>query len=260
MADPFLFELMHRVVAPIKLKPHTLSGPLNEAFENAIKAEVEAIRNEQKDSGLLSEEAALKKIEAEVRKEADLTEFGDHIEKGIYIIRNEGQKYLEKEEFDQLNVAIDEISRKIQALDLKNFTEESLQNALSISDLAAGSILKIAVDKFSQGLYQNALNIFSFLTLVCPDEPEYWYRMGLVAHKDGQHELAVKAFQAASNLDKDFLEPHIFAAESHIDLKEYEEAQQELNEAKNCQALLKDQSWDEGISILENLIENREVV
>ena len=260
MTDPFLFELMHRAAAPIKLKSETLSGPLNEAFENAIKAEVEAIRNEKKDFGLLSEEAVLKKIEAEVRKEADLTEFGEHIEQGIYIIRNEGQKYLEKEAFEQLNLAIDEISHKIQALDLKNFTEESLQNALSIPDPAANSILKIAIDKFSEGLHQNALNIFSFLTLVCPDEPEYWYRMGLVAHKDGQHELAVKAFQAATALNKDFLEPRIFAAESYIDLKEYDEAQQELSAAKKCQSLLKDQSWGESIAILENLIENREVI
>lgn len=259
MADPFLFELMHRVASPSKLNPMSLSDPLNVAFENAIMAEVKAIRSEQKDVGLLSEESALKKIEAEVRKAADLSEFGEHIQHAVEIIRS-GERYLEKEAFIQLNLSLDEISRKIRLLDLENFTEESLKNALAIPDEAAANILKIGIDKFSEGLLQDSLDVFSFLTLVCPDEPEYWYRLGLVAHKDEQHEIALRALHVASDLDKNFLEPHIFSTECYLDLKEYAEARQELNVAKDCLAHLENQSWAETISMLENLIENREVV
>jgi tetratricopeptide (TPR) repeat protein len=107
-------------------------------------------------------------------------------------------------------------------------------------------------------LLKDSFDVFSFLTLVCPDEPEYWYRMGLVAHKDEQHELALRALHVASDLDEDFLEPHIFSTECYLDLKEYAEARQELNEAKDCLAHLENQSWAETISMLENLIENRE--
>lgn len=259
MTDPFLYELMHKVGLTSKLHPTSLSDPLNVAFEAAIRAEVEAIRKDQKDSGLLSEEAILKKIEAEVRKAADLTEFGEHIQHAVEILRS-GQRYLEKEEFNQMNLSLDEINHKLNSLDLKNFTEESLKNALAIPDEAATSILKIGIDKFSEGLLKDSLDVFVFLTLLCPDEPEYWYRMGLVAHKDEQNELALRALHAASDLDKDFLEPHIFSTECYLDLKEYSEARQELDEAKNCLANQENQSWAESIELLENLIEHQEAV
>lgn len=259
MADPFLYELMNRAASSSKLKSVSLSGPLNEAFEKAIMAEVAAIYSEQKDSSLLSEEAALKKIESEVRKAAELTEFGSRIQHAVELIRS-GQRYLEKEDFYQLNVALDEIHRKIESLDLINFTDESLKSALEVPDSAAQSILKIAIDKFSEGLLNDSLDVFSFLTLVCPDEPEYWYRMGLVAHKDGQNELALKAFEAASGLAGDFLESHVFAAECHIDLKEYHEAAQELEKAKNCLAAQENQEWADSIKLLEKMIEDREAV
>lgn len=260
MPDPFLYELMHRVASPSKLNPMLLSDPLNEAFEAAIKAEVAAIHGEQKDYCLLSEEAALKKIEAEVRAAADLTEFGEHIHQAVEILRS-GQRYLEKDEFNQLILSLDEISRKLKLLNLKNLTDESLINALAVPEPSALNILKIAIDKFSEGLTGDSLSVFSFLTLVCPDEPEYWYRMGLVAHKDGKNELALKAFHAASSLDNDFIEPHIFSTECHLDLREYDEAGQELNEAKRCiEASLANQAWAESISLLEDLIENQEAL
>lgn len=257
MLDPFLYELMHKVSPPSKLNPMSLSDPLNVAFEEAVKAEVEAIRSEQKDFGLLSEEAFLKKVESEVRDAADLSEFGEHIHHAVEIIRS-GERYLEKDNYNLLNLSLDKISQEIRALDLKNFTEEALKNALAIPDEAATSILKIGIDKFSEGLLNDSLDVFSFLALVCPDEPEYWYRMGLVAHKNNQHELALRALHVASDLDKDFLEPHIFSTECYLDLKEYAEARHELDEAKETMAHVENKSWAETILILENLIENRE--
>ena len=259
MVDPYIHELMHKVSAPSKLNPMSLSDPLNQAFESAIMAEVEAIRKEQKDSGLLTEEAALKKIEEEVRKSADLSEFLEHIHHGVKIIRS-GERYLEKEAFNRLSLSLEEIDRKIRQLDLKNITDESLKNALSIPEGSAESLLKIGVDKFSEGLLKECFDVFSFLTLVCPDEPEYWYRMGLVALKDEQYELAIRSFHVASELDKGFLEPHIFSTECYLDLKDYINARHELNEAKECLAHLENQSFAETISILENLLENREAV
>lgn len=257
MADPFLYELMHRVAPPSKLNPMELSDAANEAFESAIKAEVEAIRKEQKDSGLLSEEAALKKIEAEVRRASDLTEFGEHIHRAAEILRS-SERYLEKDQFIQLNLSLDEINERLESLDFKDLSEEALMKALSISETSTASILKIGIDKFEEGLLKDSLDVFSFLTLVCPDEPDYLYRMGLVAHKDGQHELALRAFHAASALDKDFLEPHIFLTECYLNLKEFTEASHELNEAKHLMhASEENKSWADTLVLFEHLIESR---
>lgn len=256
MVDPFLFELLHRIDYSNKQNSNSeFDLALDESIREEAKIQLESIQ----DSGMISFREATNKAEEEIRQGSDLTDFGKNISLAITIFRKEGIRYLEKENYNHLISALQTINEKIKSLNLKDLKEELIKKALEISEEVAISILKIGVDKFEEGVYKDSLAVFSFLTLVCPDEPEYWYRMGHVAHLDNQLELSIKAFHAAATLDQDLVEPHIFSAECHLELKEYAEAAYEIQEAKKwLESHKEDLGWAENISILEQLLEEKE--
>lgn len=165
-----------------------------------------------------------------IHSEAD--EVGDYLKRALVIFETEGQYYLPLRENSALLQDLISVYAKLDALSLENLNEESFLQALTPGEESLESILEIGIGKFQEGLTKDALSVFSFLTLICPDESEYWYRLGLIAHDEGHYKLALNFYSLAISLPGNLIAPHLFSSECHWNLKNHALAQKELATAK----------------------------
>lgn len=252
MSDPFLFELLHRVSSPLETVQS--SNRFSIAFEKAVKREVEKQLAEQiEENKFLSRENLRQKIEEEVRRASDLSEFGAYITSAVRIFRHEGIRYLDEEQNRILLEGLSELGKKIDQLDLENLTDQSLYEAFEVLNPSVEAVLKMGIAKYEEDLYQDSLALFTFLTLIEAGEPDYWFRMGLVAEKDNKIDLALRAFEVAEDLNPGLAGPHIYAAECLLLKGLKQEARREVEEAKNC-INQSETAWGEEVAAIEDLL------
>ncbi|HEV8052978.1 MAG TPA: hypothetical protein VGP47_10840, partial [Parachlamydiaceae bacterium] len=147
------------------------------------------------------------------------------------------------------------INERLLVLDLKNLNDETLQSALKIPDSCGNYILKVGIDKYTHGLIDESLAIFHFLTLVNADEPDYWFRLGLVANKCEKYDLALSALAITSELAPEFIGAHVYAAYCHIKQHSRENTLEELALAKKIQETTQvEDKWRENILDIESLL------
>lgn len=253
--NPYLFDLLHQVSVPLE-KPQAAAKVIDRftiAYEAAIKKKVEELINDQlHENKYLSREQLSEKIEREVRQASDLSEFGTYIFTAVHIFRSEGTRYLEKEAYFALVEGLNQLSEKINQLNLENLSDDDIYGSFEVLLSSSYEILKIGTSKFDEGLVRDSLAIFSFLTLVQSKEPDFWYRMGLVAQKDNNIELALKAFGIAQELNPQLIGPHIYAAECLFNKGLNEEALEEVKLAKSHKT--NEEEWSEEISAIEALL------
>ena len=265
MVDPSLFDMMHGA-APTKSKknnnpaPSTSAKELSKdelAFEEAIKREVDRIlANEDPTANkLISPEVRRAKIEQEVRAAADSSKLEKYMTNAFKIMRVEGLTYLEKNEHETLQQNLDKFSERLRNLDPSELTSENLKAAMAIPLENQKSILKIAIAKFNEGLLEDSLAMFTFLTTVDEEEPDYWYRLGLVAHMGGNYDLALEAFTTTSQLAPSFIGAHIYLAECYCNNRKRGDATTELQKAKdlfNANKALEE--WQGNIQEVESML------
>lgn len=261
MADPFLFDMMNGLGAKKtnqNKSEQSLAYSVDElAFKDIIKSEVDRLM-EIEDfpaNSLLSPGMRRAKIEQEVRAGADLTDFQKWMSLANKIMRNEGLNYLEKSEGKDLLSKLDELNLNVNDLDLREVTKENLEEALSMPEKERASILKIGIGKYKEGMLEDTLAIFTFLTAIAEEEPNYWFRLALVAQKVGKYALAIEALDTLTDLDPDFIEAYFYRTKCYLDQKMCIEAESELNKAK---AILKttneEEKWHEYLIEIEDLL------
>lgn len=256
MTDPYLYELMHQKVL---IEGEQDQDTYADAYENEIHKIVDEIVNDQQNPGLLPSDVYRTKVEKEIRDLTCTADFGDRIQLSIDIIRKEGAEYLDGEAFSALIENLDLIAKNFQELDSENINDESLANSLEVTPSNSSSILKIGIEKFQTGLFLDSLAIFTFLTLLNPDDPDYWFKYGITAAHEGKYELALKAYEASSSFAPEFIGPYLFSAECCLALGQRDSAQQFLNKIKTLNEL-NSSEWQEYIDKIEKqLIETPEV-
>lgn len=252
MLDPHLSDLMHGE----KAAKDKDNSPFEIALDKAIKEEVEA-RMEQEPPGneLLSPELRREKIEQEIRNDPSATESRNLSALAVRILLNEGSQTLDKVDYKNLYDNILALGEKLDALDMKALDANAIQEAFILSPEDGQSILKIGISKYTQGLIDESLAIFHFLTLVNPKEPDYWFRYGLTAEKCQNYPLALSALNTTSRLAPKFIGGHIFAAYCHLKMHSKEEALAELASAKQiAETTPVEDNWKEHISHVEQLM------
>jgi tetratricopeptide (TPR) repeat protein len=261
MPDPLLFDLMHGVNPLKKGINDKLNFKSIDRFESALDQEIEAhvdslLESDPfPDNKLITPAMRRMKLEQQVRESLDFTEFGQKISLGVSILRIGCEQQLEKEEYDALIRSLDELKERLSSLNLRELENETLQEALRVPAQCGPYILKIGINKFVQGLIAESLALFLFLTLVNPGDPDYWFRLGLVAKKTENYPLALSALETTSELAPEFIGAYVYAAYCHMKMDERECALAGLAKAKE---LLKttqgEEEWQEHISNLEILL------
>lgn len=237
MADPNLFYLMHGQ-ANKKAPDSSLNKPKESdvlAFEEALQNEVDSLMAVEKrvNIALLPEKAMRDKIEYEVRAASNCSEFGKRMSLAYKMMRTEGSALLEDRDNKILQENLDELCQRLQDLDLRKFTEAERRSALEMPEESKKHILKIGIKKYSEGSLEASLAIFTFLTYIDRDNPDYWYRLGRIAQKIGNYDLAMQAFTSTSKLAPEFIEARLSTAECYLKDKRLNEADSELKEIKH---------------------------
>lgn len=250
MIDPSLFDMMHGVTSKKKKKIDKNSE--DPVIEETIQREVDRLMAEEDPTAnqLLPKEAKRAKIEQEVRAFADHTEFGKYIASAYSIFETEVT------EDQTLQKSLSELKKKLNQLDLKEeLSDEKLQAILALPEEVQNSILKIGITKFTEEKFEESLAVFTFLTAVADEEPDYWYRLGLVAQKAGHLDLAINALKTVSDLAPDFIGAHLYEAECYLNNGMINEAKLELDEAKKCfHTTDEKEKWRDQMFEIEDLI------
>lgn len=259
MTDPSLYDLIH------KKKKLTTSALAQEAdpfefeIEKVIKQHIDVLIKEQdpEESNLLSSASHRLKLEYEIREALNFSELGAFIGDAINILQDKGLRYLTEEEYALLMEDLDQLHSKMIALKSNKLEEGSFKAAYSISNKSHILILKLGIAQFEEGCLTDSLAVLTFLTTLDIENSDYAYRLGIIAQKNKRYDLALLAYNTASNLDPTMVGAYLFATQCYLCSDQLEDASKELARAKNA---LKtsgadvQQEWNSLVNNVEDLI------
>lgn len=258
--DPlYLQALMHGELPFNKKNSEKLSKT---QFEIDLEREIDAavdkldLNGDPNLNALQDPKLKRQSIKFNIKEEAKMPELSQHLNTAMEILFSEGQRYLSKEENEDLIIDLALSTERMGNAGIKETSETDLATLAKISDKSMGNIEKIALAKFDEERFSECLGLFCLLSLLRPGYPEYWLRMGIAAQKCKNMELASKAFTATLQLDPDNLGARLFAAECFFNQKLLEEAKAEIAAAKEI--IKKGDAnpvWLDYLSNLEVLIE-----
>jgi len=262
MNDPNLYRALHSNLN-FKSKNTSILPEVVEknhfelALEKTIKDYVQdLIENEDPvKMNLVSPAVRQSQLIKEVKEDLDMADFGEFIKIAVTTFCDEGQRYLNKHEYNILIGELEKLRHQLETLDLTHLEDGDFKKALEIPTEIREFMLKIGIAKFTEELYPASLSIFSFLSAVDSDDPDYWYRLGLVAQQSERYDLAIRSFEASANLAPDFIGTKIFNAQCLLNLGRREDALAALSGIKDRLLISPDrEKWEEHLVEVEKLL------
>ena len=252
MLDPLLKELL----SGDKNAKTKSDDRFQVAFDQAVQDEVEAlIAEEPLNNELLDLELRSKKLEHSLRTDPSLIESKDHTTSAVRILLSEGSQFLENQEFETLYENITSLGKKLGDLDLHSIKQGDIPSLLKLPKSVCDDILKIGIHKYDQGLIDESLALIHFLTIVDSNDPDYSFRLGLLALQCQNDSLGLSAFARTSALAPEFIGAHIFAASCYIKLNAKEEALRSLAIAeKIAETSPVDEVWNTHMQEVKQLL------
>jgi tetratricopeptide (TPR) repeat protein len=237
MADPKLSDMLtteRRTLLKNSQDQSLEKDPFELALDKSIKEQVDArIKDENPlENQLIPPQIRRAKLEEEIRKELKSYELEKQVNAALSILVYEGQNYLSNEQHTKLIDDLGVLLHQLDSLDLSIINSGVLKTALSVPQETIALILRIAIDKFNQKLLLDSLAIFTFLSILKDDEPDYIYRVGLVSQECERFEQAIEAYQAAKLLAPEFIGSHIFSAQCYLKIGKRDSALEEVAKAK----------------------------
>lgn len=195
-------------------------------------------------------------LKFQLKESTKIPELAQPIEIAEDLIFSEGSRYLSKEAHDALIIDLVLSTKRMEDAGPKETSEIDLETLGGLSDESIKSIEKIAQASFEEERYTECLGLFSLLCILNPNYSEYWLRLGIMAQKCNNIELASKAYAVTLLLDPNNIGARLFAAECFFRRKLREEAKAELAAAKEIiKAGNVDQMWIDLLASTEALIE-----
>lgn len=195
-------------------------------------------------------------VKLKIKEALKLPELSQQLDQAISILLKDGTSYLSKEDFDRLTHEFQDANKIFSQIKLEETTQFNLQDLCHISDESMLAIVNVGVAKYSEKQYLDCLALFALLTTLDPTVPEYWLRYGLAAYVNDKDEIALKAYEVALDLNPNFVEARLFAAECYIKQDMFNEAKEEYLVAKKLLSESKEKSiWSDMISKLEELLQ-----
>lgn len=262
MNDPKLYEALHGCSGYKDSNRNSPTQTLEKnrfelALDETLKAYVtDLLKNDDPTKiSLIPPAIRQAQLIKELKESVDFSEFGSFLEVAVNIFRDEGQSYLGQDDYNTLVKELENLRNQLVTLDLSHLEDFSLKNALKIPAQTRAFMLKMGIAKFSEELYPASLSIFSFLSAVENDEPDYWYRLGLVAQESERYDLAIKSYQAAAELAPDFIGTKIFTAQCYLNLGEREKALETMVDVKDMMYKTDDsEKWTPHVLAIDNLL------
>jgi type III secretion system low calcium response chaperone LcrH/SycD len=125
-----------------------------------------------------------------------------------------------------LNKLLDVENIEKNTEDVMRFFEAggSFEQILGLSDEEMRKRYAYAFNLFVQGLYKDALEVFSYLTVLSPMKKKYWLALAATRVHMQDLEGALKSYAMISMLDPHDPESYYYSAFCYLELKQKEEA------------------------------------
>lgn len=256
MSDPYLYNLLHGINTPKSF----LTAPPDRfelAFKASIRKEVDKEMTEEDPMAhqLLPLTVRRAKKEREELDSWNMTELEDLLSEAFMIIRVKEANDLSDKEYLRLLQEVDALSNRIETTALSDIGQIDLKMILHMHDDSLALLLRVAIHKFKLEQYRQSLALFALLSSLDSEEPDYWYRLGLVAQRSGLLDLALRAYATTSKLAPDFIGGFFFSAQCLLKLNLQEEARLQLMSAKQIFQLLPEkEEWGERLVEMESLL------
>lgn len=261
MRDEHLYELLHSVNGiEDKINSNTTKDRFQIALEEAVTADIKKLIESEEPSSckLVPDHVHQEQLIHEYLKEVDLTDLLHQLSLALEILEKNSEGFFSAENHQTILREISKVRDNFSVIDLQSLENTKLTKALSISTEALELIQQLAIAKFSEKKFPDALALFALLATLQSEEPEYWYRLGLSAQRLGLLDLAIRAYQATSDLAPEFVGANIFASQCFIEKSQLSDALRQLEQAKTSiknNPNIKDE-WKEQIVDIEQLLPN----
>lgn len=203
---------------------------LDSAIDHEIEAQIQT-RSFEGEPGLLSTAQRQERAQYELKEVLQMKELTHQIQEALTVICSEGQNYLSTKDYKKLMAEIRQSADILADLDLTN-ASTNFKDVLHFSDAGMDSIANIAVAKFDEGQFSSCLALFTFLTLLMPDNSDYWFRAAIAAQHNLDDDLALKNYDIAIQLAPQLAGAHIFAVQCYLNKGLHAEAVEEFEKAK----------------------------
>jgi tetratricopeptide (TPR) repeat protein len=226
------------------------------AIENQINAYIDSLDLNQNNQ-LLPPEVQRAKIMEELKEATSYTELSTYLIESLNLLRSQGQEYLDKEKFEELENVLSEIPKIIDQVDLNKELTESYQEILKFNDSVMESILKIAIAKFDEEKYADMIALCTLLTTLSPNNYDYWFKLGIAAQKAQNYNLALRAYEAANDIHPDLIGAKLFSVECHIMEGHPEIAKKALEDAtKIAETTEVEEGWRKLLTEVKTIVDS----
>jgi tetratricopeptide (TPR) repeat protein len=229
--DLYLQTLMNGEImkkAMVSVKEDSIFEPLKQAVDEEIEKRLEGFIPNPLQS-LEQKRAALRE---ELKNEMELHELSSYLKRACQTFGSTGHSYIEHERFVQIE---EEFKEAYQIIADPDFSIESLdlRESLDISDQTLQALYDFAVAQFDEGLVLESLSLLILISQFIFDNPDIWYRLGIIAHQLENYDLAIRAYQGAIALNSALVGARLWLIECLLIENRTQEAQEKLKDMKN---------------------------
>lgn len=213
---------------------------LDEIYERFIGSEIEGLlENDEtyqyQSTPLKTAEAIKEDHKHKIREELEQKELRRHITQAYDLIMQRLPQMISPTEFDQLKEEFTKSADYFYEISQKppEFIDQvgSLQDCYGISDVSMMLMYSLAYTCLKNQEFSNAESILYFLTLLNPAISIFWIGLGISLQNQGKEESKIM-FETAQILDPMNPNAFILGAESDIQFKNKEQAEEQLKIAE----------------------------
>ncbi|MBA2369587.1 MAG: tetratricopeptide repeat protein [Candidatus Protochlamydia sp.] len=188
-------------------------------------------------------------MKQEMLAQANQTEIDSYLLEAFTFI-NASENYFGEELYRLILNEFKKLDHLIQQMDPNQ--PEAIENFYIFDPSIAHEIFKLAIVKFQEE--EISLAIFVLLTLLNPENDEFWYRQGIAAQKIEKYDLALKAYEEALTINPDLIGAKLFLVECYLENGSIEKAKSQFAEAKLLtENTGTDEMWISFIKEIENI-------
>lgn len=198
------------------------------------------------------------KLKISIKEAMKMPELSHQMDTAIGLLFTEGARYLSSEASKKLVFDLTNASDQLEEIGFQEASNANLQTLSKMSDESIKCIQDIALAKFKEGRFHESVALFSLLSVLNPGYSEYWFRLGIAAQKDGEYDLASRAYAATQSLDPNNIGAKLFAAECFLQRGLASDAKTELSEAEGMAKENKpDKMWLDLMIAIQDMLKEK---
>lgn len=263
MTDLYLQALMQGEVLKKNMRTAVSNFAIKNKFDKEIEKEIDAyiadlpLEEGNPDlSKLTTPEMRRSRLKAELLEQAKLSELAQFIDSSFKILTSEAQNYLDQEHLALMNKDFINANEILTKIDLSSSQADNFKTLLHFSNATLESIIQIALAKYSESRFLDSLSLFILLSTLIPENPEFWYRAGICAHKCENYELASRLYSAVTTIDPSLIAPWAFSIDCFLKREMKPEAKNAYDEAIKLYEASHEESWKVLLSENELILKN----